>query len=82
MPMSLILAIIKLAPMILGLIQTAVQKAHDSQMLDAGQAKAIADALTKAQAQTLKALVDAEEAERRFDKDPKDVDPDVFREKE
>ena len=59
--LSLALLLIKLAPAILELIGKALNMAHDQQMLDAGAARAISNALQSAsKARALASQVDAE----------------------
>jgi CRISPR/Cas system-associated protein Csm6 len=51
MPLALIPLILKLAPVILGLIRDAVNLAHDNKLLAAGQAEAIAEGARQVEAQ-------------------------------
>jgi hypothetical protein len=47
--------LLKLLPTLIGFVETILQSAHDNRLLEAGQAEAIAAALTKAQAQVARA---------------------------
>ena len=63
---------LKLLPTLIGMIESIVQSAHDNRLLEAGQAEAIAAALTKAQAQVALGRQAEAEAEARHAKDPTD----------
>ena len=63
---------LKLLPTLIGFVESIVQSAHDKRLLEAGQAEAIAAALTKAQAQVAQARQAEAEAEARHAKDATD----------
>jgi hypothetical protein len=63
---------LKLLPTLIGMIESVVQSAHDNRLLEAGQAEAIAAALTKAQAQVAQARQAEADAEARHAKDATD----------
>jgi hypothetical protein len=63
---------LKLLPTLIGMVESILQSAHDNKLLAAGQAEAIAAALTKAQAQVALARQAETEAEARQAKDPTD----------
>jgi hypothetical protein len=63
---------LKLLPTLIGLVERIVQSAHDNRLFEAGQAEAIASALTKAQAQVALARQAEAEAEARHAKDTTD----------
>ena len=73
--------IIKLLPTLIGFVETILQSAHDNKLLAAGQAEAIAAALTKAQAQVASARQAEADAEGRHAKNSTDtaLDPDFHR---
>jgi hypothetical protein len=49
--LALLPLLLRLLPTLIGFVETILQSAHDNRLLKAGQAEAIAAALTKAQAQ-------------------------------
>lgn len=63
---------LKLLPTLIGLIEQIIESAHESRLLQAGQAEAIAKALTKAQAQIALARRAEAEAAARHVKDSTD----------
>jgi hypothetical protein len=63
---------LKLLPTLIGMIESVIQSAHDNRLLEAGQAEAIAAALTKAQAQVAQARQAEADAEARHAKDATD----------
>ena len=63
---------LKLLPTLIGMIESIVQSAHDNRLFAAGQAEAIAAALTKAQAQVALARQAEADAAKRHAKDPTD----------
>jgi hypothetical protein len=65
--------LLKLLPTLIGFVETILQSAHDNRLLEAGQAEAIAAALTKAQAQVERARQAEAEAMARHAKDPTDA---------
>ncbi|MEA2841703.1 MAG: hypothetical protein QOF41_3033 [Methylobacteriaceae bacterium] len=65
--------LLKLLPTLIGFVETILQSAHDNRLLEAGQAEAIAAALTKAQAQVERARQAEAEAIARHAKDPTDA---------
>jgi hypothetical protein len=73
--------IIRLLPRLIGFVETVLQSARDNRLLAAGQAEAIAAALTKAQAQVASARQAEADAEARHAKDSTDTafDPDFQR---
>ncbi len=75
MPVSTILSIV------LGLINLAkaiTAYMHDQKMIAAGQAQAVADAMTKAAAEVAKATRAADEADAKAGGDPNRVDPAIY----
>ncbi|HEU0150802.1 MAG TPA: hypothetical protein VFR21_28490 [Bradyrhizobium sp.] len=64
--------IIKLLPTLIGIVETILQSARDNKLLEAGQAQAIAAALTRAQAQVASARQAEADADARHAKDPTD----------
>jgi hypothetical protein len=64
---------LKLLPALIGMIESIVQSARDNRLLEAGQAEAIAAALTKAQAQVALARQAEADAEARHAKDATDA---------
>jgi hypothetical protein len=79
--LALLPLLLKLLPTLIGFVETILQSAHDNRLLQAGQAEAIAAALTKAQAQVALARQAEAAAEARHSKDPTDsaFDPDFKR---
>jgi hypothetical protein len=65
--------IIKLLPTLIGFVEAILQSARDNKLLAAGQAEAIAAALTKAQAQVASAHQAEADAEARHAKNPTDT---------
>ena len=65
-------AALKLLPALIGVIERIVQSAHENRLIEAGQAEAIATALTKAQAQVALARRAEAEAEARHAGDATD----------
>jgi hypothetical protein len=63
---------LKFLPALIGMIESIIQSAHDNRLLEAGQAEAIAAALTKAQAQVAQARQAEADAEARHAKDATD----------
>jgi hypothetical protein len=63
---------LKFLPALIGMIESIIQSAHDNRLLEAGQAEAIAAALTKAQAQIAQARQAEADAEARHAKDATD----------
>jgi hypothetical protein len=63
---------LKFLPALIGTIESIIQSAHDNRLLEAGQAEAIAAALTKAQAQVAQARQAEADAEARHAKDATD----------
>ena len=63
---------IKLLPALIGIVESIIQSARDNRLLAAGQAEAIAAALTKAQAQVALARQAEADAEARHAKDATD----------
>jgi hypothetical protein len=72
---------LKLLPALIGIVGSIIQSARDNRLLEAGQAEAIAAALTKAQAQVALAREAEADAEARHAKDATDsaFDPDFRR---
>jgi hypothetical protein len=72
---------LKLLPALIGMVESIIQSARDNRLLEAGQAEAIAAALTKAQAQVALARQAEADAEARHAKDATDsaFDPDFER---
>ena len=64
--------IIKLLPTLIGIVETILQSARDNKLLEAGQAQAIAAALTRAQAPVASARQAEADADARHAKDPTD----------
>jgi CRISPR/Cas system-associated protein Csm6 len=82
MPLALIPLILKLAPVILGLIRDAVNLAHDNKLLAAGQAEAIAEGARQVEAQVEIARQAEAEAAKKQAQHPNDdggFDPDFQR---
>jgi len=63
---------LKLLPTLIGFVESIIQSAHDKRLLEAGQAEAIAAALTKAQAQVTEARQAEAEVEASHAKDATD----------
>jgi hypothetical protein len=63
---------LKLLPTLIGFVETIIHSAHDNRLLEAGQAEAVAAALTKAQAQVALARQAETDAEARHAKDATD----------
>jgi hypothetical protein len=79
--LALLPLVLKLLPALIGMVESIIQSARDNRLLEAGQAEAIAAALTKAQAQVALARQAEADAEERHVKDPSDAafDPDFER---
>jgi hypothetical protein len=79
--LALLPLVLKLLPTLIGFVETILQSAHDNRLLEAGQAEAIAAALTKAQAQVARARQAEAEAIARHAKDQTDAafDPEFRR---
>jgi hypothetical protein len=73
--------LLKLLPTLIGFVETILQSARDKSLLEAGQAQAIAAALTKAQAQVALARQAEADAAARQAKDASDsaFDPEFQR---
>jgi hypothetical protein len=70
--LALLPVFIKLLPTLIGIVESILKSAHDNRLLEAGQAEAIAAALTKAQAQIALARQAEADAEARHAKDATD----------
>jgi hypothetical protein len=70
--LALLPVLIKLLPTLIGLVEAILQSARDNKLLEAGQAQAIAAALTRAQAQVGSARQAEADADARHAKDPTD----------
>ncbi|MBV9394813.1 MAG: hypothetical protein JOZ84_10410 [Methylobacteriaceae bacterium] len=79
--LALLPLVLKLLPALIGMVESIIQSARDNRLLEAGQAEAIAAALTKAQAQVALARQAEADALARHAKDPTDsaFDPDFDR---
>ncbi|GAC1340047.1 MAG: hypothetical protein NVSMB26_28020 [Beijerinckiaceae bacterium] len=65
--------LIKLLPMLIGFVETIIETAHDNKLIAAGQAEAIAAALSAAQAQVALARQAEADAEARHGTDASDA---------
>jgi hypothetical protein len=70
--LALLPLVLKLLPALIGMVESIIQSARDNRLLEAGQAEAIAAALTKAQAQVAVARTAEADAEARHAKDATD----------
>jgi hypothetical protein len=70
--LALVPVLLKLLPTLIGMIESIIQSAHDRKLIEAGQAEAIAAALSKAQAQVALARQAEAAAEARHSKDASD----------
>jgi hypothetical protein len=70
--LALLPLVLKLLPALIGMVESIIQSARDNRLLEAGQAEAIAAALTKAQAQVAVARQAEADAEARHAKDATD----------
>ncbi|MBV8848103.1 MAG: hypothetical protein JOZ16_00805 [Methylobacteriaceae bacterium] len=79
--LALLPVVLKLLPALIGMIESIIQSAHENRLFEAGQAEAIAAALTKAQAQIALARQVEADAQARHAKDATDTafDPDFRR---
>ena len=79
--LALLPLVLKLLPALIGMVESIIQSARDNRLLEAGQAEAIAAALTKAQAQVALARQAEADAAARHAKGPSDsaFDPDFDR---
>lgn len=79
--LALLPLVLKLLPALIGMVESILRSARDNSLLEAGQAEAIAAALTKAQAQVALARQAESDAEARHAKDQTDAafDPDFER---
>lgn len=72
MPLALVPLLLRLAPVILGLIRDAVNLAHDNKLLAAGQAEAIAEGARQVEAQAEIARQAEADAAKRQGQHPTD----------
>src|SRR4051794_31235561 len=71
--LALLPLVLQLLPALIGMVESILQSARDNSLLEAGQAEAIAAALTKAQAQVALARQAESDVEARHAKDQTDA---------